>query len=81
MTVVGKIKLDICNIPFFLAETMKLESDVLIYSDKYVVDGKSLMGIYSLNLSKILELKMVEKVDGEIEQLVNKLKDLKIMIE
>lgn len=42
--------------------THKISGDVTLYSDKYVVDGKSIMGIYSLDLTKPIKM----EIDGEI---------------
>ena len=40
----------------FVKEVMMLQNDLI--SGKYVTDAKSILGIYSLNLSKPLELVM-----------------------
>ena len=39
--------------------------DIILKSDRYVVDGKSIMGIFSLDLSKPIEVEItpVEKTD------------------
>ena len=42
--------------------TPKIIGDVTLYSDKYVVNGKSIMGIYSLDLTKPIKM----EIDGEI---------------
>ena len=78
---IAKIRLDINNIAFFLAETTRLESDSFVISGHFVIDAKSLMGIYSLDFSKPLELGFIEKVDGEEKQLIERLKELKIVVE
>ena len=40
----------------FVKEVMMLQNDYDLISGKYVTDAKSILGIYSLNLSKPLEL-------------------------
>ena len=42
----------------FVKEVMMLQNDYDLISGKYVTDAKSILGIYSLNLSKPLELVM-----------------------
>ena len=44
------------NAKYFNKEALLLESDVLIHSGRFIIDGKSLMGIFSLDLSKPIEL-------------------------
>lgn len=40
----------------FVGVTSRMEEDMDICRDRYVVDAKSIMGIFSLDLSKPLEL-------------------------
>lgn len=40
----------------FVNDAMTLDDELDLISGKYVVDAKSILGIYSLNLSKPLEL-------------------------
>lgn len=40
----------------FVSDAMTLDDELDLISGKYVVDAKSILGIYSLNLSKPLEL-------------------------
>lgn len=51
------------------------ESDILLRHDKYTVDGTSLMGIISLNLSAPIEIIITEKRDGETEKFAEQLKN------
>ena len=44
----------------------KLESDILIYSNHYVVDGRSLMGILSLSLSYPVDVRVVDETEREL---------------
>lgn len=63
----------------FIRLTTSMESDVFVKSGKYVVDGKSVMGLYSLDLSKELDVEVIEKREGEIERLKNELSKLDIL--
>ena len=57
------------------------ESDIDVVSGRYVVNAKSIMGIYSLDLSKELDLNIYENIEGETEKIVQKLKELNIIAE
>lgn len=56
----------------------QLESDVLLKSGRYVVDGKSIEGIFSLSLDKPVELEIINKNDEEVDGFVNQLRELGI---
>lgn len=49
----------------FCNEAWKIDGDLDIISGKHQVDGKSIMGIFSLDLSKTLTLQ-IEKDDVDI---------------
>lgn len=76
-----KVKLDIGNIKVFVNEVAKLDSDVSLVSGRYKIDAKSIMGIFSLDLSKPVDV-VFEKgaIEGECETLYNRLKELNIAI-
>jgi len=77
-----KVKLDIDNIKYFLVEVTKLDSDVSLVSGRYKIDAKSIMGIFSLDLSKPVDVVFEEDaIEGEYEALYDKLKELKIVAE
>ena len=77
-----KIKFDTFDkVSQFVRETMAVASDVFVKSGRFVIDGKSIMGIYSLDLSKDLELEVIEKIEGEEERLIARLKALNIVTE
>ncbi len=42
----------------FVNDMSKIEGDVLLCVGKYVIDTKSIMGIFSLDLSKLLRLEI-----------------------
>lgn len=71
-----KIKLNTFeNVNKFIQCVTKFESDVMVYSGRYAIDGKSIMGIYSLDLSKLLTLDIIEKNPGEAKAIEIALKE------
>lgn len=68
---------DIGKVRFFYEKIALLECDVEIYQNRYIVNGKSILGILSLDLSKPVELridsnslKVVENFLDEISELL-----------
>lgn len=47
----------------------KFESDLSLCYGRFVIDAKSIMGVISLDGSKELSLRILEKVDGELNQI------------
>lgn len=49
----------------FVTATNNFTGDVILKSERYVVDGKSIMGIFSLDLSKpiVVEITPEERVE------------------
>ena len=65
-----KIKLDtIDKVKQFVGTITQFEGDFDIYSGKYIIDAKSILGIFSVDLSRpvILKIGNEEKLD-EIRQ-------------
>ena len=44
----------------FVSEMRQIEGDVFISTGKYIIDAKSIMGIFSLDLSKPLQLEFAD---------------------
>lgn len=64
MKTVVKIKLTtISDVQKFNETCRKLPCDISLISGRYIVDAKSIMGIYSLNLSSPIEM----EIDGTEE--------------
>ena len=57
----------------FVNEVAKYNAEFDLVSGRYVIDAKSIMGIFSLDLSKQIELKLHSE-DGNLEEIVEKLK-------
>lgn len=49
----------------FVKASNKLNCDVTVYSGEYAVDGKSIMGVFSLNLSNDLRVEFSEALSQE----------------
>ncbi len=61
------------KVKVFVNSVSKYDSDFDLISGRYVIDAKSIMGIFSLDLSKPIELSIHdEKVADEV---INSLKD------
>ncbi len=56
----------------FVNDLSKFEVDFDLVSGRYVIDAKSIMGIFSLDLSKPIDLNI--HADNEAEQIVEALK-------
>ena len=44
-----------------------------IVADRYIIDAKSIMGIFSLDLSKPLELRIISDDENEISDVLGKI--------
>lgn len=59
------VQLDkIVDIQDFVNLMGKIQGDVTVYSGKYIIDGKSIMGLMSLDLSTPVRVKF--EIDGDI---------------
>ena len=68
-----KISLNsIDKVKSFVNDLTKFDSDFDLVSGRYVIDAKSIMGIFSLDLSKPIDLNIhEEKIDAMVEEAVN----------
>ena len=68
-----KISLNsIDKVKAFVNEVTKFDSDFDLVSGRYVIDAKSIMGIFSLDLSKPIDLHIHN--DAQADNIVNALK-------
>lgn len=68
-----KISLNsIDKVKAFVYEVTKFDSDFDLVSGRYVIDAKSIMGIFSLDLSKPIDLNIHN--DAQADNIVNALK-------
>ena len=58
---VNKVK-DFCNL------CSKCSDDVLVYGGRYIVSGKSIMGIFSLDLTKPLKAEFYGDIPLEVKE-------------
>lgn len=64
------IRLNTVNdVKMFVSKVMKYHCNFDIISDKYIVDAKSIMGIFSLDLSKPFILRIDSENDREITEI------------
>ncbi|HAK58165.1 MAG TPA: PTS sugar transporter [Lachnospiraceae bacterium] len=57
----------------FVNEVTKYNAEFDLVSGRYVIDAKSIMGIFSLDLSKPIELN-IHSENGNIDEILEKLK-------
>lgn len=68
-----KISLNsIDKVKSFVNEVTKFDTDFDLVSGRYVIDAKSIMGIFSLDLSKSIDLNI--HTEDNIESVLNSLK-------
>lgn len=67
-----KIRLKtIDSVKDFVSAMSKLESEIDLISGRYVINAKSIMGIFSLDLTKDIEVKTSEMDKEELEKFNN----------
>ena len=49
-------------------------SEINVYSGRYIIDGKSILGILSLNLLNPVEVEIVSKSEVEADSFINMMK-------
>ena len=59
----------------FVAITTKFDTDIDLVSGRYVIDAKSIMGIFSLDLSKPIILRIYEDVEEKATDIINELSE------
>lgn len=65
----------IVDVKKFVNTVSKYDFDIDLVSDRYVVDAKSIMGIFSLDLSKEIKLNIYS---DNCENLINELKEYEV---
>lgn len=59
----------------FVAITTKFDTDIDLVSGRYVIDAKSIMGIFSMDLSKPIILRIYEDVEEKATDIINELSE------
>lgn len=76
----AKIKLALAeDIKKFVNEARTFTSDINVRSGNYVVDGKSILGLFSINTSNLIEIELVSSDLEEIEKfnvMISKFKEI-----
>lgn len=76
----AKIKLALAeDIKKFVNEARTFTSDINVRSGNYVVDGKSILGLFSINTSNPIEIELVSSDLEEIEKfnvMISKFKEV-----
>lgn len=76
MVEIGKIDLSkLSVIKDFVSTAMLMSEDIQLSSDKYVVNGKSIMGIFSLDLSEPITLSIDTKDEVALNNAKEEFKD------
>lgn len=57
----------------FVGAVSSCSCDIDIAADRYIIDAKSIMGIFSLDLSKALELRIISDNENEISDVLEKI--------
>ena len=58
----------------FVSTISSCDCEIDIAADRYIVDAKSIMGIFSLDLSKPLELRIISDEENVIADVLDKIK-------
>lgn len=59
----------------FVNVTSKVDGDVFLQSGRYIVDAKSIMGIFSIDLTKPLEMSFEKCSDEERNKYLEKIQE------
>lgn len=57
----------------FVSKVSSCGCDIDIAADRYIIDAKSIMGIFSLDLSKPLELRIISDDENETADVLDKI--------
>ncbi len=74
MTVLKISLVTIDQVKRFVDLVSKIEGDVDLLSGRYTIDAKSIMGIFSLDISKPMEL----RIHGEAGELLEQLREFEV---
>jgi len=81
MTLLAELKLTtVDDVMRFAKLAANQEGDILVKHNNYIVDGSSILGILSLNLSEPVTVEMIEKKENEAINFFNDLMESGIKI-
>lgn len=61
-----RVKLDICDIGDFINTANSISNNVVLYQGQTTASGKSIIGIYSLNLNSTVNMIVYDRVNDNI---------------
>lgn len=64
----------------FVNVTSKVDGDVFIQSGRYIIDAKSIMGIFSIDLTKPLEMSFEKCSDEEKNKYLEKIQEFLVEV-
>ena len=62
----------------FCEYAIELKEDIYLLQGRYVIDGKSIMGIFSLDLTRNIEIQ-IDEVKDDFYDFFEKIKDLGVV--
>lgn len=69
---------EIDKVKIFVNEISKFESDVDIISGRHICDAKSLMSIFSFDLSNPVDIQIISSNEEEVERFNEVLEEFKV---
>lgn len=64
-----KVRINTINkVKSFVNEMVKVDAEIDLISGRYVIDAKSIMGVFSLDLTKDLEIVIRTEDQAEVEK-------------
>lgn len=63
------------NAKKFNVITNKFDCDIDVIKDRYIVDGKSLMGLFTLDLTQDIYVQIISDDENEIDRFVREIKE------
>lgn len=70
------VKLDLNTIKDFNKKACDVTGDIDVVSGRYIVDGKSLLGLYSLDLSKNITVKINNVDEAETDRFIKEIENV-----
>lgn len=64
----------------FVNVTSKVDGDVFLQSGRYIIDAKSVMGIFSIDLTKPLEMSFEKCSDEEENKYLEKIQEFLVEV-
>ena len=70
----------IVNVKSFVGTNTAFSGTVVVSSERWVLNGKSIMGVFSLDLSKNIEVTLEADSEKEIEDIIAKYREIGIIV-